>query len=351
MSDTSQGPGWWIASDSKWYPPQPQQAPPPPPPPPPTAPSPEPTQAQPEPLAQTEVATAVTQPLGADTAQGPDWYLATDGKWYPPQPLPTTLATPVVGADVPQGPNWYQATDGRWYPPQGAASNTEGGKDQRPWYKRKGFIVLLGIIAIIVIIVIAANAGKKSTTSATAPAGGGTPSTSPTPTQPAATTPPTAAGPKTTFGDGTWAVNSQIAPGTYTTSGGGGCYWSRSSDLTGSTSSILANDLASGHSVVTILSSDVGFKSDGCGTWTPLPPSGPQATTFSDGTWAVGIEIAPGTYSAPGGGSCYWSTLSDLTGGDNSIISNDLPSGPVTVTIDPTVKGFKTNGCGQWTKA
>lgn len=28
MSDTSQGPGWWLASDGKWYPPQ---APPPPP--------------------------------------------------------------------------------------------------------------------------------------------------------------------------------------------------------------------------------------------------------------------------------------------------------------------------------
>ena len=33
MSDTSQGPGWWQASDGKWYPPQPQQSywtPPPP---------------------------------------------------------------------------------------------------------------------------------------------------------------------------------------------------------------------------------------------------------------------------------------------------------------------------------
>ena len=348
MSDTSQGPGWWIASDGKWYPPQPQQAPPPPPPPP--APLPEP---QPEPVAQTQVTTPVTQPLGADTAQGPDWYLATDGKWYPPQPQVAPFTAPIVGADASQGPGWYQATDGKWYPPPGSAVEPKGAKDERPWYKKKRFIGL-GIIAIIVIIIIAANAGKKSsnTTSATvAPANGGTPSTSPAPTQPAATTPPTAAGPKTTFGDGTWAVNSQIAPGTYTTAGGGTCYWSRSSDLTGNTSSILANDLATGHSVVTILPSDVGFKSDGCGTWTPLPSSGPQATSFSDGTWAVGIEIAPGTYSAPGGGSCYWSTLSDLTGGSNSIITNDLPSGPVTVTIDPTVKGFKTNGCGPWTKA
>lgn len=26
MSDTSQGPGWWLASDGKWYPPQPAPA-------------------------------------------------------------------------------------------------------------------------------------------------------------------------------------------------------------------------------------------------------------------------------------------------------------------------------------
>lgn len=36
MSDVSQGPGWWTASDGKWYPPElhPNYVPPPPPPPP-----------------------------------------------------------------------------------------------------------------------------------------------------------------------------------------------------------------------------------------------------------------------------------------------------------------------------
>ena len=37
MSDTAQGPGWWQASDGRWYPPQEMQAPPPPPAAPPTA--------------------------------------------------------------------------------------------------------------------------------------------------------------------------------------------------------------------------------------------------------------------------------------------------------------------------
>lgn len=38
MSDTSQGPGWWLASDGKWYPPQPAATPPPAPPGPPAPP-------------------------------------------------------------------------------------------------------------------------------------------------------------------------------------------------------------------------------------------------------------------------------------------------------------------------
>jgi len=44
MSDTSQGPGWWIASDGKWYPPESAPAPAPPPPAPPgVPPTPEPS--------------------------------------------------------------------------------------------------------------------------------------------------------------------------------------------------------------------------------------------------------------------------------------------------------------------
>ena len=31
MSEQSQGPGWWLASDGKWYPPESVPAPPPPP--------------------------------------------------------------------------------------------------------------------------------------------------------------------------------------------------------------------------------------------------------------------------------------------------------------------------------
>jgi hypothetical protein len=75
MSDVSQGPGWWVASDGKWYPPEQAS---------------QPTQvAQPASAAQPVQATqpgAAPTPAGAETSQGPGWWQATDGRWYPPQP-------------------------------------------------------------------------------------------------------------------------------------------------------------------------------------------------------------------------------------------------------------------------
>ncbi len=57
MSDVSQGPGWWLASDGKWYPPKESEEPP-----------------------------------------GPGWWLASDGKWYPPESKSTGAAAAVVAA-------------------------------------------------------------------------------------------------------------------------------------------------------------------------------------------------------------------------------------------------------------
>ncbi len=72
---------------------------------------------------------------------------------------------------------------------------------------------------------------------------------------------------KSTFGDGIRVVGRDINPGTYTAPGGSRCYWERMGDLTGG--NILANDYATqGQVVVTILSSDAGFTSRDCGTWT-----------------------------------------------------------------------------------
>ncbi len=91
MSDMSQGPGWWLASNGKWYPPE-----------------------------QYPGAGGGSAPAyGSSQAEGPGWWLASDGRWYPPDLHPggDTLVQP-EGAQQPQSAEWWLASDGRWYPPQ-----------------------------------------------------------------------------------------------------------------------------------------------------------------------------------------------------------------------------------------
>lgn len=56
----------------------------------------------------------------SDNPLGPDWWLASDGKWYPPTSRPGGGAPPVFDegpADSPPAPDWWLASDGKWYPP------------------------------------------------------------------------------------------------------------------------------------------------------------------------------------------------------------------------------------------
>lgn len=87
---------------------------------------------------------------------------------------------------------------------------------------------------------------------------------------------------------------------------------------------------------------------------TPAPTvattvAGPKIT-FADGTHRVGVDIAPGTYVAPGGSPCYWERQSVFGGsGTDAIIANDISrGGQAVVTIEASDKGFKTTGCGTW---
>lgn len=143
MSDTSQGPGWWQASDGKWYAPQPSATP----------------QADSVPPQPATVAPA----LGSDTSQGPGWWQASDGRWYAPQPQQAPASAPVVG-DVPPQPGWWRATDGNWYPPQAPP----GQAPKKPVYKRVWFwllvIVALGIGGCVTILSVATTAVNKAIT-------------------------------------------------------------------------------------------------------------------------------------------------------------------------------------------
>jgi hypothetical protein len=74
--------------------------------------------------------------------------------------------------------------------------------------------------------------------------------------------------PAAPFQQGTFLVGVDVSPGTWRASNPGECYWVRLRDFGGGTHSIRAN--ANGEGVVTIRSSDVGFHSTRCGTWTRI---------------------------------------------------------------------------------
>lgn len=101
-------------------------------------------------------------------------------------------------------------------------------------------------------------------------------------------------------------------------------------------------------------------------TPTPTPPPAPApllpprstfhtpATTFTDGTFEVLVDIKPGKYKTAGPVAspvpiCYWARLKGTNGQLSDIITNGNPTGPTTVTISPSDAAFETQGCQPWT--
>jgi hypothetical protein len=78
----------------------------------------------------------------------------------------------------------------------------------------------------------------------------------------------------------------------------------------------------------------------------PAPPPGPKTTFDGNGTYAVGKDIQPGTYSSAGpvdNGACYWKRTNG-----SDIIDNALSKKAQIVQIEPTDTSFTTNQCQQW---
>jgi hypothetical protein len=73
---------------------------------------------------------------------------------------------------------------------------------------------------------------------------------------------------KTSFGDGMFIVGTDITPGTYRNTGAQGCYYARLSGFGNTVDDIIANNNVDTPTIVTIASTDAGFQSVGCGTWT-----------------------------------------------------------------------------------
>jgi hypothetical protein len=156
------------------------------------------------------------------------------------------------------------------------------------------------------------------------------------------------------FGSGQKTIGTEVPAGTYRTrQAATGCYWQRVSGFGGTVGEILANDNTNGPAVVTIAASDKGFSSTRCGEWSAdlsaitKTPTDPFA---GEGTFIVGTDIAAGTWRATGGTSCYWQRIAAFSGEAHDIIANDNVTGPVTVTISATDKGFTSTRCGTWTK-
>lgn len=88
-------------------------------------------------------------------------------------------------------------------------------------------------------------------------------------------------------------------------------------------------------------------------TQAPAPPKPTAAplVTIDDGVWTVGVDVPAGKYRVVEriAGTCYWAIYRSDTN-QETIISNDLPSGGrPTVTIKRG-QDFETSGCGTWEK-
>jgi hypothetical protein len=175
-------------------------------------------------------------------------------------------------------------------------------------------------------------------------------STSVPPPTPTAVSP----GPSGTFGDGTFRVGVDIGAGTYRAANpSGGCYWERLSGFSGEFGDVIANNFTDAPEVVTIAPTDVGFSSDGCGTWTSdlsAITTSPTAS-FGDGKFIVGTDIAPGTWrNSDSNAGCYWERLSGFSGEFGDLIANNFSTSIQVVTVAPADAGFSSNDCGTWTK-
>lgn len=216
--------------------------------------------------------------------------------------------------------------------------------DQRNWFLRHK---ILTVILVIIVFAIFNNASDKKNVSInnTDESNSKTQDTKKVVAQPTED-------PNPHFNDGIFEVGKDIQAGTYRTrTGSSGCYYSRLSGFGGSFDEIISNENTDYPTVVTIATTDKGFKSSRCGTWTQnLSQITESKTSFSDGIYIVGTDIEPGKYKNVGQEGCYYSRLSGFTGSIGNIISNENTDDPAIVTIAATDKGFKSSRCGTWTK-
>jgi hypothetical protein len=57
------------------------------------------------------------QEVMSHVSRGPGWWMASDGRWYRPEQHPDYVPPPTMNGASP-GPGWWMATDENWYPPE-----------------------------------------------------------------------------------------------------------------------------------------------------------------------------------------------------------------------------------------
>ncbi|NNF88366.1 MAG: hypothetical protein HKM97_07560, partial [Acidimicrobiia bacterium] len=130
------------------------------------------------------------------------------------------------------------------------------------------------------------------------------------------------------------------------------CYWERLSGFGGEFDEVEANNFTTARQIVTLKSTDAGFRSDDCGEWTRdlSPITASPTSPFGDGMYFVGTDIAAGTWRSRGdfAGSCYWERLDGFTGDFDELIANDFIDVAPIVSISATDAGFSAEDCGTW---
>lgn len=125
---------------------------------------------------------------------------------------------------------------------------------------------------------------------------------------------------------GTYVVPDQFAPGTYRVEG-----YSARLDAN---REIIGNDIVdSGLTLMTVAPTDAYVEiNGGAVALADLPQVDPIAEGWTDGTYLVGTDIAPGRYNVtPAGSSAYYARLD----ADLEIIDNNISEGNVIAIVDP----------------
>lgn len=264
----------------------------------------------------------------SDVSQGPGWWVASDGKWYPPHLHPD-----------------YRPPDRTASPPPVLPSPPAHPLYRRPW-------VLISAAIVIIILVIAGSGGTKpnATKGASTRASAGealSPTTAPTPNTTVSTTTPApkvrtrvVRGKKVTLGAGSFTGGKDVAAGLYNVTAGPGQSGNFIVSGTDSYDEILGS-LADGGvpEIRAQISNGDSIKIEGLSSVTFTPVTTPFVTTHSTvvlyaGTWTVGQDLGPGRYVATPGSGQSGNFIIDAEGVDEILGGSAAYGGVPSVTFN-----------------